>query len=148
MLIEDLAMSELMNKKNNHARMVNNFCDKVANYLITKALPPMWVKVDERQNEKIENNIMARVDVMSKVEEKRYRKELWEKKNRFLSQKKLEYKRWVKGEKKAVKMFEAFKQTKKLSIDWYCDNPKCEHRNFKLVYVCEICGTKHDPKMD
>ena len=30
----------------------------------------------------------------------------------------------------------------------YCDNHRCEFRNFKLIYVCERCGTKHDPKLD
>lgn len=148
MLIEDLATSELEGKRANYARKVNDFCFKVANYLLAKAMPPMWVKVDERQNERLELNNMARADVMSKVEEKRYKKELEEKKYKFLSTKKLEYKRWIKGEKKAVKMFEKFKQTKKLKIDWYCDNAKCEFRNFKLVYVCEMCGAKHDPKWD
>ena len=148
MLIEDLAMSELEGKRDTYARKLNEFCFKVANYLLAKAMPPMWVKVDERKNEKIELNKMVRADVMSRVEEKRYRKELEEKKNRFLSTKKLEYKRWIKGEKKAVKMFEKFKETKKLKIDWYCDNAKCEFRNFKLVYVCEMCGSKHDPMMD
>ena len=41
-----------------------------------------------------------------------------------------------------------FDKVKKISIDWYCDNVRCEFRNFKLMYVCEMCGQKHDPKVD
>ena len=45
-------------------------------------------------------------------------------------------------------MVEEFNKAKKTKIDWLCDNHKCEFRNLKLVYVCEMCGTKHDPAMD
>ena len=73
--------------------MVNYFCRKVVNWMIAKALPPMWVKVDELQSERMEVKMMQAADVMSRVVERAYRKELEEKKKRFLSNKRLEYNR-------------------------------------------------------
>ena len=91
---------------------------------------------------------MGAADVASKTIEKAYRKELALAKKRFLSQKKLEYKLWIKKEKSPINMVEKFDKVRKLTIDWYCDNERCEFRNYKLMYVCEMCGQKHNPKMD
>ena len=106
MLIEDLAMTELLERKNNKMLQVHRFCGKVAAWLVNKAERAMWPHVDEHLSEEMERKLMGVSDVASRVIERAYRKELELAKRRFLSQKRLEYKRWVKKEKTAIKMVE------------------------------------------
>ena len=149
MLIEDMAMSEFLEEESAVKQTNFRFCMKVAHWLLhTKVLPRVFRKVGENTSEREETKLMMMADVLSKVEESRYRELLVRKQKRFLSNKRLEYNRWVKSNKKTIKEVEAFNKVEKKSIDWYCDNPKCEARNFKLIYVCERCGAKHDPKVD
>ena len=69
---------------------------------MTKCLPRVFEKVSELGSEKVEIIAMMNADVLSKVEEGRYREIIKKKQKRFLSQKRLEYNRWVKDDKKKI----------------------------------------------
>jgi hypothetical protein len=109
-------MTELMEAGNRKARKTESFCLKVATYLLNKALPKVWKKVNELKNEEIERSKMAIADTFSRVVERKYREELEQAKRRFLSQKAVEYKRWVKQDKAPIFAVEKFDKVRRLNF--------------------------------
>ena len=115
MLFEDLAMTEFLESENKQQMKTERFCGKLARYLMAKALPKAWKKINELKNEEIQRAKMAAADVFSRVIEKKYRLELEKARKRFLSKEAVKYKQWVKNEKKEIHDVERFEKTTKVS---------------------------------